>query len=181
MSHYLRPAYDMPKIYLYRNPVDFRKSFRGLAAIVEQELGHNPFDGGLYAFTNRQRNKIKCLFWEDNGFVLYYKSLAEEKFRWPHQPPVSPISFPLSIANNLLIAQISIRTFCVAQLTQTVIETSTQGMDAAQHRTCEVAHGVGGKLAPGAGCKNHSRRCQLWLQNSRIEGLCKVLSHSVAC
>ena len=42
MNHSLRPAYDMPKIYLYRNPVDFRKSFRGLAAIVEQELGHNP-------------------------------------------------------------------------------------------------------------------------------------------
>ena len=55
----------------------------GPAAIVEQELEHNPFDGGLYAFTNRQRNKIKCLFWEDNGFVLYYKSLAEEKFKWP--------------------------------------------------------------------------------------------------
>jgi len=85
MNHALRPAYDMPKIYLYRNPVDFRKSFRGLAAIVEQELGHNPFEGGLYAFTNRRRNKIKCLFWEDNGFVLYYKSLAEEKFRWPRQ------------------------------------------------------------------------------------------------
>ena len=83
MSHYLRPSCDMPRIYLYRNPVDFRKSFRGLAAIVEQELDHNPFDGGLYAFTNRQRNKIKCLFWEDNGFVLYYKSLAEDKFRWP--------------------------------------------------------------------------------------------------
>ena len=83
MSQHLRPAHDMPRIYLYRNPVDFRKSFRGLAAIVEMELGHNPFDGGLYAFTNRQRNKIKCLFWEDNGFVLYYKSLAEEKFRWP--------------------------------------------------------------------------------------------------
>ncbi|WP_374109720.1 IS66 family insertion sequence element accessory protein TnpB [Thiolapillus sp.] len=32
----------MPQIYLYRDPVDFRKSFRGLAAIVEQELGHNP-------------------------------------------------------------------------------------------------------------------------------------------
>jgi len=53
MSHTLRSAYDMPRIYLYRNPVDFRKSFRGLAAIVEQELGHNPFDGGFYAFTNR--------------------------------------------------------------------------------------------------------------------------------
>jgi len=33
--------------------------------------------------TNRQRNKIKRLYWEDNGFVFYYKSLAEEKFRWP--------------------------------------------------------------------------------------------------
>ena len=83
MNRSLRPAHSMAKIYLYRDPVDFRKSYRGLAAIVEQELGHNPFDGDLYAFTNRQRNKIKCLFWEDNGFVLYYKALAEEKFRWP--------------------------------------------------------------------------------------------------
>jgi transposase len=84
MNRHFRPAPSMPNIYLYRDPVDFRKSFRGLAAIVEQELGHNPFDGGLYAFTNRRRNKIKLLFWEDNGFVLYYKSLAEENFRWPH-------------------------------------------------------------------------------------------------
>ena len=75
----------MPRIYLYRDPVDFRKASVGLAAIVERELGHNPFDGGLYAFTNRRRNKIKCLLWEDNGFVLYYKALAEEKFRWPRR------------------------------------------------------------------------------------------------
>lgn len=79
----MRPAQDLTHIYLYRQPIDFRKSFRGLAAIVECELGHNPFTGHLYAFTNRQRNKIKCLFWEDNGFVLYYKGLVEEKFKWP--------------------------------------------------------------------------------------------------
>jgi transposase len=60
----------MPHIYLYRDPVDFRKSYRGLAAIVEQELEHNPFAGALYAFTNRRRDKIKLLFWEDNGFGL---------------------------------------------------------------------------------------------------------------
>ena len=83
MSRTLRPSDDMPRIFLYRESVDFRKSFRGLAALVEQELQHNPFDGGLYAFTNRQRNKIKCLYWESNGFVLYYKSLAEDKFSWP--------------------------------------------------------------------------------------------------
>ncbi len=83
MKYRLRPHPRMPQIYLYREPVDFRKSFRGLAAIVEQELGHNPFEGALYAFTNRRRDKIKLLYWEDNGFVLYYKSLAEEKFHWP--------------------------------------------------------------------------------------------------
>ena len=80
---YFRPPLDASRIYLYRDPVDFRKQATGLAAIVEQDIGHSVFDGGLYAFTNRQRNKIKCLYWEDNGFVLYYKSLAEEKFRWP--------------------------------------------------------------------------------------------------
>ena len=79
----MRPSTQLPQVYLYRDPVDFRKSFKGLAVLVEQELGHNPFEGYLYAFTNRQRNKIKCLFWEKNGFVLYYKSLAEDKFQWP--------------------------------------------------------------------------------------------------
>ena len=93
MSHHFRPSPALPAIYLYRDPVDFRKSFRGLAAIVEQALGHNPFGGGLYAFTNRRRDKIKLLFWEDNGFVLYYKSLAEEKFRWPRpEDAVMPLT-----------------------------------------------------------------------------------------
>jgi len=85
MTRYFRPALEMPTIYLYREPVDFRKASQGLAAIVLQELGQDPFAGALYAFTNRQRNKIKCLYWEDNGFVLYYKALAEEKFHWPRQ------------------------------------------------------------------------------------------------
>ena len=44
MRHrYLRPALTMPQIYLYRAPIDFRKQVHGLAALVEQQLGHNPF------------------------------------------------------------------------------------------------------------------------------------------
>ena len=82
-ARYLRPALALPQIYLYRDPIDFRKQAHGLAVLVEQELGHNPFTGALYVLSNRQRNKIKCLMWEDNGFVLYYKALAEEKFKWP--------------------------------------------------------------------------------------------------
>jgi len=79
----LRPDAAIPELFLYRHPVDFRKSYRGLSAIVEQELGHDPFSGTLYAFVNRDRSRIKILFWENNGFVLYYKALAEERFRWP--------------------------------------------------------------------------------------------------
>lgn len=83
MTSIMRPAKTLACIYLYREAIDFRKSYRGLAAIIEQELEHNPFSGTLYAFSNRRRDKIKCLFWDKNGFVMYYKVLAEEKFRWP--------------------------------------------------------------------------------------------------
>ncbi len=85
MTRLMRPPNTLAQIYVYRDPIDFRKSYRGLAAIVEQELGHNPFTGTLYAFSNRQRNKVKCLFWEGNGFVMVYKALAEERFKWPKQ------------------------------------------------------------------------------------------------
>ena len=85
MTEVMRPNRSLPHVFLYREPIDFRKSFNGLAAIVEQELDRNPFDGDLYAFINRHRTKIKCLFWERNGFVLYYKSLAQDKFHWPSQ------------------------------------------------------------------------------------------------
>ncbi len=83
MNSAIRPTKTLPQVYLYLKPVDFRKGFLGLSALVEVELGHNPFSGELYVFCNRHRNKIKCLFWEYSGFVLYYKSLTQEKFKWP--------------------------------------------------------------------------------------------------
>ena len=79
----LRPNAHLPKVYLYRDSIDFRKGHRGLSAIVEMELGHDLFTGVLYVFRNRDFSKLKILFWEDNGFVLYYKSLAEEKIHLP--------------------------------------------------------------------------------------------------
>ena len=81
--HTLRPGAHLTQVFLYQDVVDFRRGHRGLSSLIEHELGHDPFSGALYVFANRQRNKIKCLFWEDNGFVLYYKALAEERFHWP--------------------------------------------------------------------------------------------------
>lgn len=82
-SYTLRPGVHLTQVYVYRDPVDFRMGHRGLATLIEHEIGHDPFNGILYCFANRQRSKIKCLFWEGNGFVLYYKALAEERFLWP--------------------------------------------------------------------------------------------------
>ncbi len=78
----MRPDLHLPEVFLHRQPVDFRKSIDGLSAIVELDMQRSPFSKQLYVFINKRRNRLKILFWEDNGFVLYYKSLAAEKFLW---------------------------------------------------------------------------------------------------
>lgn len=70
-------------IYLYNQTVDFRKSINGLALIVEQDLGRNPFDPALFVFCNKTRDKLKCLYWDTTGFALWYKRLEKQRFKWP--------------------------------------------------------------------------------------------------
>lgn len=89
----MRPSKSLTDVFIYRNPIDFRNAHRDLIAIIELELGHYPFADHFYPFTNRQRNKIKYLYWEDNGFVLYYKSLFEEKFAAIAQQLGHPLIF----------------------------------------------------------------------------------------
>ena len=67
----MHPSCDIEQVYLCREPIDFRKSINGLSVLVEQELGPNPFAAALYVFTNRQRNKLKVLYWHRNGFCLW--------------------------------------------------------------------------------------------------------------
>lgn len=70
-------------IYLYREFVDFRKSINGLAALVESETDLPLNSGALFLFTNKQRDKIKVLYWDTTGFALWYKRLEKAKFKWP--------------------------------------------------------------------------------------------------
>ena len=67
----MHPGCDIEQVYLCREPIDFRKSINGLSVLVEQELELNPFGSALYVFINRQRNKIKVLYWHRNGFCLW--------------------------------------------------------------------------------------------------------------
>jgi transposase len=79
----MHPGYRIGQVYLCRAPVDFRKSIGGLSALIEQQLGLNPFADALYVFVNRQRSKMKILYWDRSGFCLWYKRLERERFAWP--------------------------------------------------------------------------------------------------
>ena len=79
----MRPAPELPVVYLCREPVDFRKSINALAALVEGTLAMNPFSEHLFCFINRKRDKVKILYWERAGFVLWYKRLERGRFHWP--------------------------------------------------------------------------------------------------
>ena len=79
----MRPPIQGIEVYLYRQPVDMRKSVNGLSILVESAMQHNPFSTSLFVFSNLRRDKIKILYWERSGFVLWYKRLEEARFSWP--------------------------------------------------------------------------------------------------
>ena len=78
----LRPGNEV-QVYLYADPVDMRKSIDGLSTLVEQEMELSPNMDALFVFCNRGRDKIKLLCWERNGFIVWYKRLEKQRFRWP--------------------------------------------------------------------------------------------------
>jgi transposase len=78
----IRPGNDI-QVYLYAEPVDMRKSIDGLSVLVEQEMNLSPSINALFVFCNRGRDKIKLLCWERNGFIVWYKRLEKQRFRWP--------------------------------------------------------------------------------------------------
>lgn len=69
--------------YLYTQPTDMRKSFDSLSGLVTEAMQSNPFNGQVYIFINKQRNRIKLLHWESGGFTLYYKRLEKGRFEVP--------------------------------------------------------------------------------------------------
>ena len=71
------------RISLCTSPIDMRKSFNGLIAIVRSELADDPLSGHLFVFINRNQTLMKILHWEGDGFVIWFKRLEAGTFRFP--------------------------------------------------------------------------------------------------
>lgn len=72
------------KILFFAEPTDMRKSFCGLSGLVRNELTCDPTDGTLFLFLNRRRDRIKALYWDRDGLVLWYKRLEKGTFEMLH-------------------------------------------------------------------------------------------------
>lgn len=73
------------RVFLCTLPTDMRKSFDSLVGLVEQELGQDPLAGDLFVFRSRRGDRLKLLYWDDDGLAIWYKRLEEGTFVFP--PP----------------------------------------------------------------------------------------------
>lgn len=76
------PISSNTRIFICNYPTSMKKSFEGLSVIVEQLFPGEIFSGAFFVFLNRQRDHMKILLWDGDGFVIYYKRLEEGVFKW---------------------------------------------------------------------------------------------------
>jgi transposase len=75
------------RIYLAAGATDMRKGFEGLYGLVCGRLLCDPLSGHLFLFANRERNRLKVLFWDGSGLWVCAKRMAKGRFRWPEPAP----------------------------------------------------------------------------------------------
>ena len=89
------------KVFLAVEPVDLRKSFEGLYMVVLERMKKDPYSGELYLFTNRNRNRIKLLYWDGTGLWVMTKRLEKGTFFWPKAMVEGEVK--LSVAPEALV------------------------------------------------------------------------------
>jgi transposase len=72
------------RIFLFKDPIDLRKGFEGLSHFVEQNFGNILTSGAYFIFLNRRRDRMKVLYWDADGLVIWYKRLEKGSFSRTH-------------------------------------------------------------------------------------------------
>ena len=72
------------KVYIYNLPTDMRCSFNRLSAMVKEF--NDPLSGDIYVFINRRKDKIKLLYWDSDGYAIWYKRLERGLFKYKFNP-----------------------------------------------------------------------------------------------
>ncbi len=91
---------DLPagqQVYLITGYTDLRRSIDGLASIIQGQLNLDPFSTALFLFCGRRRDRIKCLLWESDGFLLLYKRLDNGCFQWPRSEMEAKLLTPQQV------------------------------------------------------------------------------------
>jgi transposase len=71
------------RVLIATKPVDFRRGADSLAAVVREQLRHDPFSGTIFIFRSKRADRLKILAWDGSGLVLFWKRLEHGAFRWP--------------------------------------------------------------------------------------------------
>ena len=71
------------RIYVAVQPVDMRKSFNGLWGAVSEQLREDPKSGAVFCFINKDRTRLKLLYWDGTGIWVLAKRLEQGRFSWP--------------------------------------------------------------------------------------------------
>jgi len=71
------------RIFVCLEPTDMRRSFDGLSGMVQSILEQSPTCGHLFVFRNRRRDRLKVMWWDRDGFAIFYKRLEKGVFHFP--------------------------------------------------------------------------------------------------
>ncbi len=79
------------RIFVCQQPQDMRRSFDGLSQAAREHVDEDPQSGALFVFVNKRRNRIKVLWFDENGYCLLYKRLHHARFVVPESPTIDAV------------------------------------------------------------------------------------------
>ena len=109
------------RVYLACGSTDMRKSIDGLSALVGYSFKLDLFDDAVFVFCNRERDRLKILEWDGDGFWLHFKRLEKGRFPWPRREDCRTMELRAEELEQMLAGTKLIRKISGQEVSQAVI------------------------------------------------------------